>query len=289
LPLVVVLVQGLFGCASTAPALRVVDAQYRAIERGDLEAWSSAFAARALLFGTDPEETYFGREAIAEKVGEAASGRMRSDVERHYRSTGGRRIGLAPDGRSAWIADAIAYTLTSSAGQRSHSFRLTELLAEDDGRWTILAAHYSVAVPDKEALGRRWPAPRPVPDAVAPGAEALAALAAGESAHFAGEFTDRPDVWLYGTAPEEQIAGGLEVQRFTRQGQPGPARVLRTSGVAAGLAPSGTTGWLAYTALLSIPAGEGVAELPVRVLAVFLWEGGGWKKVQEHVSLPVPD
>lgn len=274
------------GADPAAAARALLDAQYRAVEAGDLTTWAEAFAEDALLFGTDAGEVQLGKQAILRTVAEGAARRMRPEVRRTYTSGGGFKVGVAPSGRAAWVADDIVYTVTSSAGTARHLFRMTGLVAEAEGRWHLLAASYSVPVPDAEAFSRSWPTPAPLPDAVGPGAEPLAALAAGISArpmHFAGAFSDRPDVLLWGTAPGEEVEGGEEAQRFTREDDDtGALRVAVRGGVAAGLSPDGTAGWLAYQGTLTLPAGQ----LPVRVLAVFLREEAGWRKVQEHVSVP---
>jgi hypothetical protein len=273
------------GCAAVSPVV-VVDEQYRAIERGELDVWARGFAPDALLIGTDAGEVYVGREAILEHVAKGASARMRADVKRSYRSTR-RHLGTAPDGKSAWIADEIDYRVTSPEGSKTYLFRMTSLLAEVDGAWAILASCYSVAVPDEEAFAKPPVVSAPVPDVVGTGAEPIASIVrAAATDHFPGLFSNRADVFLYGTSPAERVEGGAAVLKFTGQGLPGRIRVERTGGIAAGLAPSGNTGWVAYTAILTVPNGMA---LPVRVFAVLIEEGSSWRKVQEHVSLAVPD
>jgi len=284
------------GCATTpvgdagpeAAARALLAAQYKAVEAGDLTTWAEAFAQDALLFGTDAGEVHLGKQEILRSVSQGAEERMRPDVKRTYTSGGGFRVGVAPDGQSAWVADDIVYTVTSSSGTARYTFRMTGLMAREADGWRLLAASYSVPVPDAEAFERTWSAPAPLPDAVGPGAEPLAELARAIEArpmHFAGAFSARPDVLLWGTAPGEEVEGGAAARRFTREGDDsGPLRLAVTGGVAAGLAPAGNAGWLAYQGTLGLPAGT----IPVRVLAVFLKEGEGWRKVQEHVSVPVP-
>lgn len=279
------------GSASTQAA-QVIAAQYSAIERGDLQAWASHYADDAILIGTDPAEVYVGQAAILASVTKNASARMQSDVTRTYKSTA-QHVGVAPDQKSAWIADVIDYRVTAAGKEQVFNFRMTSLLAEERGAWKIRASVYSVAVPDEEAFSKPSPAPAPIPDLVAPGAEPLAAIVAQMTEvphHFAGLFSAREDVFLYGTAPKERLIGGAEIQKFTRQNDPpGAIRMTRIDGVLAQLAPSKTTGFIAYNAKLSVPVEGATIDLPVRVFAVFLDENGTWLKVQEHVSLAVPD
>jgi hypothetical protein len=160
----------------------VVEGQYAAIERGDLGEWASAYASNALLFGTDPSETFVGREAIGRTMEKAAQKRMRAEVHRTYRSTGKMKIGVAPDGRAAWVDDEIEYTLTSTAGTTKHIFQVTELLGEEGGRWSILASHYAVAISDAVAERTIRRPQDPVPSDVASGAEQIAQLVGADPA-----------------------------------------------------------------------------------------------------------
>lgn len=280
--------------ASTASALaaNVIAAQYSAIERGDLQAWASHFAEDALLIGTDPSEVYVGQAAILASVTKNASARMQSDVTRTYKSTA-QHVGVAPDQKSAWIADVIDYRVTAAGKEQVFKFRMTSFLGEEAGVWKIHASVYSVAVPDEEAFATPRAAPKAIQQTVAPGAEPLASIVEQMTKmrhHFAGEFSSSEDAFLFGTAPEERVIGGVAIQKFTRQNEPpGPIRMARTDGVIAQLGPSENTGFVAYNATLYVPVeGRDTVTLPVRVFAVFLRESP-WRKVQEHVSLAVPD
>ena len=61
---------------------RMVQAQYAAIERGDLKAWASAFSTDVLLLGTDPTEWMSGRELILTQMNQRAGSRRAAEVRR---------------------------------------------------------------------------------------------------------------------------------------------------------------------------------------------------------------
>lgn len=285
------------GCSASRPAQRqdtdgalaeiekLVLGQYAAIERGDLAAWSTAFAKDVLLLGSDPGEVMLGRDSVLSRMNQSAGARMASNVKRTYRSTR-LHIGLAPDGRAGWVADLIEYRRQGGSGAdgtKAVWFRMSAAVARRDAGWEILAAHYSVAVPDERAFATAWPLPAEIPASPAPSPVA-ALIPEGPLDHFPGLFSDRPDVLLIGTTQEEWISSGPEVQRFTGQGKPGKIRVERRGGVRTGATDS--IAWAAWNGALTIPGQRG---LPVRILSVFLRTGEQWLKVQEHVSIPVPD
>jgi ketosteroid isomerase-like protein len=267
----------------------VIDAQYAAVERGELDAWAKPLAPEAVLFGTDADELFFGAETIRARVVENASARMRPEVQRRYRSTGERQVRLSPDARAAWVLDDIDYVLTSSAGERRTTFRMTAILGERAGRWSIYAAHYANPLDDARAFAvTTWPAPQRSGDVrVGPEADTLAALVA-PSDHFAGTLDESGDVILVGTAPDERILGGPAARRFVGAAEPRPGLTITPDGPpAAGLLPSGDAGWIAYTATLTLTRGGVRHVLPVRVTAGLLEVSGGtWRKVVEHVSVP---
>jgi len=92
--------------AVRAAVEQVIAAQYKAVERGDLDAWGAPFDNNVFLFGSDPTEAFAGRDELLAQMKKNAAGRMKSDVTRTYRSTR-LAIGVAPDRRAAWAADEI--------------------------------------------------------------------------------------------------------------------------------------------------------------------------------------
>lgn len=269
---------------------RMVQAQYAAIERGDLKAWAAAFSTDVLLLGTDPTEVMSGREAMLAQMNQRSGSRMAAEVRRKYRS---RRlqIGIAPSGKAAFLADEIDYSLTSATTNRQVRFRMSGVAAFQNGRWEITVAHFSVPVEDERAFTTTWPIPNDLPARTPSGAEEIAALfPATAQDHFPVPFSDRKDVLLIGTSAQEWISTGAKVQQFTRQGMPSSIEVLRRGELTVGTTEGTDLAWVAWNASLTVTGPKGQhAPVPVRVLSVLLREKAAWRKVQEHVSIGVAD
>ena len=266
---------------------QVIADQYKAVERGDLDAWAAPLDANIFLFGSDPTEATARKDELVAQMKKNAAGRMRSDVTRTYRSTR-LAIGVAPDRRAAWAADEIDYTLRSSEGEKKIHFRMTSLLAFEDGGWRILAAHYSVEVPHEEAFRKagvhELPLPKDLGTQVAPGAEPLVdkfRQGIADPGSSASWISDRPSVVFYGTAPGERH-DGPEVKRLLA-GAKMAAKLTVPNGVRAGIA--GNAGWVAGNVLISL----GELQVPFRTLEFYVKEGADWKLVCAHSSIGVPD
>ena len=273
--------------AVRAAVEQVIAAQYKAVERGDLDAWGAPFDNNVFLFGSDPTEAFAGRDELLAQMKKNAAGRMKSDVTRTYRSTR-LAIGVAPDRRAAWAADEIEYTLRSAEGEKKVHFRMTSLLALQDGGWRILASHYSVEVPHEEAFAKagahELPMPKDLGTQVMAGAEPLVDRfrqgVANPSAS-APWISDRPGVIFYGTAPGERH-DGAEVKRLLA-GAKMAAKLTIPDGVRAGIA--GNVGWVAGNVVISL----GELQVPFRTLEFYVKEGADWKLVSAHSSIGVPD
>ena len=273
--------------AVRAAVEHVIADQYKAVERGDLDAWGAPFDANVFLFGSDPTEAFAGKDELLAQMKKNAAGRMKSDVTRTYRSTR-LAIGVAPDRRAAWAADEIEYTLHSSEGEKKVHFRMTSLLALGNGGWRILASHYSVEVPHEDAFRKagahELPMPKQLGAQVAPGAEPLVdrfrrgVANPGASATW---ISDRPGVIFYGTAPGERH-DGTEVKRLLA-GAKMAAKLTVPDGVRAGIV--GNAGWVAGNIVVSL----GELEVPFRTLEFYVKEGPDWKLVCAHSSIGVPD
>ncbi len=261
----------------------LVRGQYAAIERGDLTAWATAFSPDVLLIGTDPGEVMLGRDTVLTRMNKSAGTRMAAELRREYRSTR-LHIGIAPDGRAAWVADRIEYKLQGAGIDKTVWFRMSEVLSKTATGWEIRVAHYSIAVPDERAFATDWPLPVEIPENSAPDVAIAALISTGPVEHFPVDFANRQDVLLIGTSEKEWIASGPAVQRFTGQGKPSKLRVSRRGGVHTGIASS--LAWAAWNGSLSLPEQP---TLPVRILSILLRSGDGFSKVSEHVSIAVPD
>jgi hypothetical protein len=266
---------------------QVLADQYKAVERGDLDAWGAPFDTNVFLFGSDPTEATAGKDELLAQMKKNAADRMRSDITRTYRSTR-LAVGVAPDRRAAWAADEIDYTLRSSKGEKNVHFRMTSLLALEDRGWRILASHYSVEVHHEDAFRKagahELPMPKQLGTQVAPGAEPLVdrfRQGVANPGASAAWISDRPGVIFYGTAPGERH-DGTEVKRLLA-GAKMAARLTIPDGVRAGIV--GNAGWVAGNIVVSL----GELEVPFRTLEFYVKEGNDWKLVCAHSSIGVPD
>jgi hypothetical protein len=145
-------------------------------------------------------------------------------------------------------------------------------------------------VPHEEAFEKAGahalPVPKPIDNAVGPGAEPLVErFRAGvtDPGSSAPWISDRPGVIFYGTAPGERH-DGAEVKKLLT-GAKMAAKLTVSDGVRASLAPGGNAGWVAGNVVVSL----GELQIPFRTLEFYVKEGDAWKLVSAHSSIGVPD
>jgi len=279
----------------------VLDAQLAALEQGDADGWARAFMGDALTLGARPDERLASRDAAIAAMRARLSGRptVRSSA---------RQIGISPDGRAAWTSEVIALAagapdrgvdggadggLAAADGARE-GLRVTEVLAEQDRRWWVLAVHLSYARPaDRVRALATQHLLAPLPDLgeqVMPGAQPIAtelARTIAGAAAFAASTSERADAFMFGSAPDQQLTGGAAIRQAMAV-ELGRCTLERRGGLRAGVAWDGRVGWVA--ANLDRVCGEGTARVsePERMLAVYLNQAGRWRLVQAHLSTPVP-
>jgi ketosteroid isomerase-like protein len=271
-------------------ALEAVKATYDAMTEGAIEPWGERLADDALMFGSAPSEAYPGKAAIVHALHEQLDPVIAEGVRPVVEPTA-LEIGLAPDGRAAWVSDRFDYVIPRGTQRIGFHFRMTMLVVEDGGAWKIAAAHLSVGVPNAEAMrlaaaGELAPLPD-VGGGLAPGAEPLPAALA----NLAASFSEREDAFLFGSDPEERLRGGMAIKELVgSQWQDGGTSITPRGALRGALAPSGTVGWVAGNVdfTVTVPGGEKVTQ-PYRMLLVCLREGEAWKVVQAHFSNGVPD
>lgn len=112
------------------------------------------------------------------------------------------------------------------------------------------------------------------------------AASGASDADYLGEYVARdPAALVVGTAQDEWWQGGEEIIAIwggawrRRGGMP----IVRSSPQAY---RSGDVGWVSDQAYWVLPDGR---EVPFRLTAVYLRGEGGWRMVQAHYSLPVPN
>ena len=99
----------------------------------------------ALIIGTAPGEWVDDRDRM--KFGFETEGvRLESDDPLGY-----------VEGSMGWVVDQPTFFFPDGSAFRT---RLTAVMQQEDGRWKIVHAHFSVGVPDEEVvnLQKRWSA-----------------------------------------------------------------------------------------------------------------------------------
>lgn len=282
--------------ASRAAVEQLVREQYAAIDRLEVESWMRTVAPDAILLGTDPQDVWVGRDAAVAQLAEGFEPARQAGAKASHRSKN-LQIGISPDGRAAWVADELDFTLEMGGQAVTTSFRLTQVIAERDGAWWVLAQHWSIGVPNETAFAiaarGKWPPLGELPARVAPGAEPLVARVqrgADDAMVWVNDISDREDVFVFGTAPEEVVMGGARTRElFGAQIRQYGVTIAPRGDVSAGLAPNGLVGWVFANLDFSVTFEGQTITQPYRSLTVHLNEGGAWRIVQAHFSNGVPN
>ncbi len=274
-----------------AAVTKVVEAQYAALEKGDPDQWAAPLAPDPVFFGTGPDDAVATKAATLKNMHAATDGKLKAGARFAVKSSG-LQIGLSSDGRAAWVADVIELTVTQAGKSVTSPLRLTEVLAEQDGAWWVHAVHWSIGVPNERALAMAADGSlgklKALGESVAPGAQAIAAEFQKTSAkigEFLGSLSSRPDAFVFGTAPDEQLIGGDKIKEtFKKQIDTLGLVITRRGGVHAGVAPNGRVGWVAANIDMTASEGGKKVNVPTRGLMVYLNESGLWRMVQAHFS-----
>jgi ketosteroid isomerase-like protein len=270
---------------------RTVREHLAAFERGSFDAWGANLAPNVFFTAADPEEVFSERGcAIAEMHKDFAPAfdeGLKLDIQSQS-----FHIGASFDGRVAWSATPLQYTVSFGGERTSFLIRHTDLLTKSDEQWSILVTQYSIALPESKALQAQanghLPAPRMVGDAVMPGAESLVE-----------EFTHQLDnlssavisqhVHAFGPLPGEHADGEAAVrQLFASWTSRWSALRLRPDGIRAELVFL-HTGWVGANVEATVSYESQQIVLPMRLLVVYHKEQDIWAIVQAHLSVGVPD
>ena len=266
----------------------LVQAQRVALANADLDALAATLAPSAAGFGVDADELGDGRDALVaflkRDLGELPANGF--TVESKYATFGELDT-------HAWIALELE---VRAPGRPARHFTITELAHAKDGKWSVLAWHWSTPVPDATAerlaiLGT-LPSPKPIADlAVAPKELVAAVRAAFASrAAFVDARSDHADAFNFGSAPNERIKGGARIKKVFSNLRAeirihDGVRVI--SGDAWDPAQKGAP-TIAY-AMANVDfttktrAATDLTQT-FRVLAIFVREGSAWNIVQTHWS-----
>jgi ketosteroid isomerase-like protein len=274
-----------------AAVTKLLQEQYAAMERLDVEAWHAHHAPDVLWLGDEPKgDVHIGRDAVvaAMKVPYGQIKQMGGAVKVE---SSGLQIGVSPDGHAAWLADDVHERINAAGDLRPLSFRHTEVLAEREGQWWVVAEFWSMPLPNAKAAqmagAGTMPTLEDIGDAVGPGAQPIAAAVdtwVAQPKAVVGQFADRADVIFYGNDPTERMLGGADIKKFLGQAFNNDGIKQARKGLRAGVTPNGQVGFAAYNLEAAAEMNNSTVVLPFRVMEVFVADGGAWKIVQLHMA-----
>jgi len=96
----------------------------------------------------------------------------------------------------------------------------------------------------------------------------------------------RPEVRLIGSDPAEWLSGGEDIARFLRGEVEGAGGVVSFSPSETEAFSEGTVGWATTRLTITMPDGRSVSP---RWSSVFHREDDGWRFVQTHASIGIPN
>jgi len=245
---------------------KVVGDQIEKMQEGD-----AAFVANAPVFSSNMRQTA-SLEMIAWGPNTGPSNKTRDRV-----------VTMSRDGKSAWVSEYERIDLVSDKGNAgSTEWRVSELVVKTTAGWRIHSAAWTRGVPDakvnKDAkAGKMKSAEFQLGDT--PGDASLRAA----FAKLVGDGLDataatRKDLIALGTAPGERTMGGA-IHAKAWAAWKGKAKVTES---VAGLAPSGTTGWVAA----NVDVDKGGYKIPFFVFCVFdKTAKGDWSVVHSHFAV----
>jgi len=114
------------------------------LSAGDVASFDELVSRKAkLVIGTAPGEWVESREGM--RFGFEAEGlKLEAADPRGY-----------AEGPAGWVVDEPKFSFPDGSSFR---VRLTAVMRQEDGRWKIVHAHFSIGVPDEEVveLQKRW-------------------------------------------------------------------------------------------------------------------------------------
>ena len=114
----------------------------------------------------------------------------------------------------------------------------------------------------------------------------FAAASRGDTAVIGRHVSTDPTTRLVGSDPGEWLRGGVEIATFLRAEIEGAAGNVTFAPSDTEAFSEGSVGWAATRLTLTLPDGKHVSP---RWTAVFHREDGGWRFVQTHASIAVPN
>jgi ketosteroid isomerase-like protein len=262
-----------------------------AFARGDFNAWGASLAPNVFFTAADPEKVFSTQEdAVAEmhrNFDFAFDEGLQIDVDPQS-----LHIGVSPDGKAAWSASPLRYTVRFQGESNSFVLRHTAVLTKVDSQWSIVSTHYSLTLPQPrivEALtGGYLPAPAAIGDASQIGAQSLFREFIHQLADLSSAAVSQ-DVSVFGPFLQEFASGKTEAQAlFKKWTDRWGALYLRPDGIRAELT-SAECGWVAANVEATVSHMGRPVRLPMRALFVYQKEQDHWSIAHAHLSVGIPD
>jgi hypothetical protein len=199
------------------------------------------------------------------------------------------RIGLARDGKSAWVTFQAATTTAcnSCESEPGPEVRSSQLVVKVGNAWLVETALWSVGVADakvnKAAKAGKQDAPEKLADADTGNASLRAALTALVTKGFDPALASNKELIGIGSAPKELVGFKNLVPYFNKAWA---GKLAITGPVWATVAPSGTTGAVMANVELTKTEGKTTYKVPFRWFVVFDKNAAGaWAPVHVHFAV----
>ena len=182
---------------------QIVREHLAAFARGHFDAWGASLAPNVFFAAADPEEVFSKREdAVAEMHRDfdfAFDEGLQIEIEPQS-----IHVGLSPDGKLAWTAAPLRYTVSFQGETNSFMLRHTDVLSRAGDGWTILATQYSLTLPESRILQALTGGDLPAPDAIGNARQIGAQSLFKEFIHRLPALSDaaiNQDAYLFGPFP----------------------------------------------------------------------------------------
>jgi ketosteroid isomerase-like protein len=269
----------------------IVREHLAAFARGHFDAWGAAFAADVFFTAADPEEVFSRREDVIAEMHRdfdfAFDEGLQIDIQPQS-----IRVGLSADGKVAWSAAPLRYTVSLKGETNSFMLRHTNVLSRVGDGWSILASQYSLTLPESRILEALTGGYLPAPGAIG---DARQIAAQGLFKEFIHQLVDlskaaiSPDADAFGPFPEEYAEGATEVRAlFEKWSARWGVLYLRPDGIRAET-PSEGSGWVGANVEANLSYAGRPVRLPMRALFVYQKEQDDWSIVHAHLSVGIPN
>jgi ketosteroid isomerase-like protein len=204
-------------------------------------------------------------------------------------------IQLTRDGQAAWVSLETEVKMASygrdpcSAAAVDMYFtqklRISDVVVKTPAGWRVVASAWSEPIGNVEANKAAKAGTAKLPALKAEGGDATlrAAFTKLGTDGFSAPATARKDLIVFGSAPGERTTSG---PAFAKAWNATWAKHVAIDGpIVAGLAPSGTTGWVIANLTLSKTSGKSTYGVPFRVFFVFDQDAAGaWQLVHAQFA-----